>query len=101
MTVAMRQCSIAPIVLTTPHQSITCVTERAMAEDWLDELLTQRQAARLLKVGVSYLRASSCPKVLLPGNGPKAKPVVRYRVRDLLDWAEACTQRSHYVRRAG
>jgi hypothetical protein len=40
--------------------------------------LTQRQAARLLSVSVSYLRASSCPKHLLPGNGPCGRPLVRY-----------------------
>ena len=42
-------------------------------------MLTQREAAKLLQVSVAYLRASACPKYLLPGNGPRRKPLVRYR----------------------
>lgn len=52
-------------------------------------LVTQKEAAAYLGVSVSYLRASSCPKVLLPGTGPRGKPMVRYRVRDLDQWADA------------
>ena len=67
-----------------------------------DELLTQREAATLLRVSVSYLRASDCPKVLLPSGGPKQKPLVRYRRSDLDAWLEHWTRRaSHPVRRAG
>jgi len=55
----------------------------------LDRLVPQRDAAAHLGVSVSYLRASSCPKVLLPGNGPRGKPLVRYRLSDLDRWAEA------------
>ncbi len=51
--------------------------------------LTQKQAAAVLQVSVSYLRASSCPKVLLPGNGKRGKPLVRYRQLDLLAWANS------------
>jgi hypothetical protein len=51
-----------------------------------DEVLTQRQAARLLKVSVAYLRASSCPKHLLPGNGRCGKPLVRYLRSQVLEW---------------
>jgi hypothetical protein len=54
-----------------------------------DELLTQREAAALLKVCVAYLRASSCPKLLLPGSGPRGKPVLRYLRSDVLSWALA------------
>ena len=56
-------------------------------------MLTQREAADLLRVSVSYLRASSCPKHLLPGNGPRGRPIVRYLRDELLDWAtsRACT----------
>jgi hypothetical protein len=56
-------------------------------------MLTQREAAALLRVSVSYLRASSCPKHLLPGNGPRGRPIVRYLREELLDWAtsRACT----------
>jgi hypothetical protein len=49
--------------------------------------LTQREAAHLLRVSVSYLRASSCPKHLLPGNGPRGRPLVRYLRDELLAWA--------------
>lgn len=52
-------------------------------------LVPQRDAAAYLGVGVSYLRASSCPKVLLPGTGPRGKPLVRYRLADLDAWADA------------
>jgi hypothetical protein len=50
--------------------------------------LTQKEAAALLKVSVGYLRASDCPKVLLPGNGRSAKPLVRYRRDDVVAWSE-------------
>jgi hypothetical protein len=54
-----------------------------------DGLLTQKEAARLLAVGVSYLRASNCPKLLLPGTGDAGKPLVRYLRSDVLGWALA------------
>lgn len=54
-----------------------------------DELLTQREAAGVLRVSVAYLRASSCPKLLLPGSGPRGKPLVRYLRSDVLSWALA------------
>lgn len=57
-----------------------------------DELLKQREAAGMLKVSVSYLRASDCPKVLLPSRGKRK--LVRYRRSDLLAWAEKWTARS-------
>src|SRR5262245_43520752 len=53
------------------------------------EMLTQREAAALLRVSPSYIRNSDCPKILLPGNGRRAKPVVRYRRNDILAWAES------------
>ena len=49
--------------------------------------LTQKAAARLLGVSVSFLRASSCPKALLPGNGPKGRFLLRYDRAALLAWA--------------
>ena len=55
----------------------------------LDRFIPQREAAAYLGVSVSYLRASTCPKVLLPGTGPRGKPLVRYRLADLDRWAEA------------
>ena len=54
-----------------------------------DELLTQREAAALLRVSVAYVRASTCPKLLLPGSGPCGKPLVRYVRSDVLSWAMA------------
>lgn len=51
------------------------------------EGLTQRAAARLLGVSVSFLRASSCPRVEVPGNGPKKQPLIRYFREDVLAWA--------------
>ena len=53
----------------------------------LPEVLTQREAAKLLQVSVAYLPASACPKYLLPGNGPRCKPLVRYRRADVLAWS--------------
>ena len=48
-------------------------------------ILTQKEAANLLRVSVSFLRASGCPKHLLPGNGLRGKPLVRYlRTRGVL-----------------
>lgn len=49
--------------------------------------LSQRAAARLLGVSVSYLRASSAPRLLLPGNGPQGRPLLRYDRSMLLAWA--------------
>jgi hypothetical protein len=31
--------------------------------------------------------ASSAPKRLLPGNGPRGRPLVRYLIQELLAWA--------------
>jgi hypothetical protein len=56
------------------------------AGERLPHELTQREAARLLRVSPSYLRASSCPKHLLPGNGPRGRPLVRYLRDELLAW---------------
>ncbi len=50
--------------------------------------LTQKRAATLLGVSVGWLRHSNCPKVLLPGNGPKGKPMLRYFRDDVLAWAK-------------
>jgi hypothetical protein len=50
-------------------------------------LWSQKRAVRSMEVSVSYLRASDCPKVLLPGNGPGKKPLVRYDPREVLKWA--------------
>ena len=63
----------------------TARTTALPAEEWL----TQKEAAAWLKVSPSYLRASGCPKVLLPGHGPHGKPLVRYLRQDVTRWAMA------------
>jgi hypothetical protein len=59
------------------------------AAEALPSELTQKEAARVLRVSVSYLRASSCPKHLLPGNGPHGRPLVRYLRDEVLAWSMA------------
>jgi hypothetical protein len=63
--------------------------EGRTAGDDVPTELTQREAARVLRVSVSFLRASSCPKHLLPGNGPRGRPLVRYLRSEVLAWATA------------
>ena len=57
-------------------------------------LVSQKEAAVFLHVSQSYLRASSCPKVLLPGNGQKDRPLVRYRLSEVATWAEQWARRA-------
>lgn len=56
-------------------------------------LLRQREAAQMLGVSVTYLRASDCPKVLLPGQGPKGRDSVRYDPEDLKAWRDQWSTR--------
>lgn len=58
-----------------------------------DRLLRQREAAELIGVSVSYLRASSCPKRLLPSAGRGRKPLVRYVRAEVLAWVAANSRR--------
>ena len=51
-------------------------------------LWTQLEAAFYLGVSPRYLRASDCPKLLLPGTGPKGKKLVRYDPADVKAWAD-------------
>jgi hypothetical protein len=53
----------------------------------LAECLTQKAAARLLGVSTGWLRASSAPRLQLPGNGPAGQPLLRYSRSALLEWA--------------
>lgn len=55
---------------------------------WGERLWTQHEAATYLGVSERYLRASDCPKLLLPGTGPKRKPLVRYAPVDVRAWAD-------------
>jgi hypothetical protein len=50
-------------------------------------LWTQPEAAAYLNVSVAYLRASSCPKVLLPAVRGR-KPLVRYSPEDVRSWID-------------
>lgn len=52
-----------------------------------DGYWTQRQAAAVLGVSPRYLRASSCPKLLLPGTGTAGRPLVRYAPDAVHAWA--------------
>ena len=68
----------------------------------IEPLVSQREAAAFLGASQSYIRASSCPKVLLPGNGPKARALVRYRLSEVAAWSEQWSQRATVPqRRAG
>lgn len=53
-------------------------------------LWTQSQAAAYLAVSTRYLRDSSCPKHLLPGNGKGQKEsVLRYKPEAVMKWVDA------------
>lgn len=50
------------------------------------KLWTQEQAAAYLNVSTRYLRDSSCPKVLLPGNGRQREYLLRYKPEQVIQW---------------
>lgn len=52
----------------------------------INRLWTQREAAAYLQASERYLRASSCPKKLLPGTGVRGKPLVRYDPAEVQGW---------------
>lgn len=52
-------------------------------------LWCQQEAAMFLGVTTRYLRDSSCPKMLLPGNGPKGQPLVRYDPTEVRAWVRS------------
>ncbi len=52
----------------------------------IDRLWTQREAAYFLGVSTRYLRESDCPRTLLPGNGPRGQPMVRYDPQHIRAW---------------
>ena len=54
-----------------------------------DRLWTQKDAADFCHVSPRYLRASSCPKLLLPSTGRAGKPLVRYNSTAVREWAAA------------
>ena len=51
-------------------------------------LMRRKEAAQYLAVSLNWLRNSDCPKVLLPGQGPKGQSVVRYDPDDMDAWRE-------------
>ena len=51
----------------------------------MNEFLTPKEAAQMLRVSAGYLRNSDCPKVLLPTQGKRA--IVRYSRADIEAWA--------------
>lgn len=52
----------------------------------IGELWTQKEAAAAIKVSVSYLRASTCPKTFLPSLKPNGRPLVRYVPSEVEAW---------------
>ncbi len=61
---------------------------------------TQRQAAVYLNVSARYLRDSDCPKIQLPGNGPKRQSIIRYKPAEVIAWAESWGTVPHRPRAA-
>jgi hypothetical protein len=51
-------------------------------------LWTQKEAAEFLGVSPRYVRDSTIPKVLLTGNGPARRPLVRYDPRAVERWCK-------------
>jgi hypothetical protein len=61
----------------SPEQSAASMT---------GHLWTQKEAAAAIKVSVSYLRASTCPKMFLPSLKPNGRPMVRYVPAEVEAW---------------
>ena len=67
------------------------LTETPVAETLASAagLWTQSQAAEYLGVSCRYLRSTGCPRVELPGNGRKGRPVLRYKPSTVEAWAQS------------
>jgi hypothetical protein len=52
-------------------------------------LWTQQECADALKVSVSYLRDSTCPKIYLPSTTPNGRAMLRYVPEQVWAWIEA------------
>jgi hypothetical protein len=63
-------------------------------DDARAECLNQKAAARLLGVSTGWLRASTAPRLQLPGNGPAGQPLLRYSRTALLAWAGVTCSRT-------
>lgn len=55
--------------------------------------ILQKEAAKLLRVSVSYLRKSDCPKTPLPPARGK-RPLIRYLRTEVLAWAATHRRRA-------
>lgn len=51
------------------------------------QLWTQAEAAQYLRVSTRWLRDSSVPTILLPGNGPRGRRTLRYDAQSVVAWA--------------
>lgn len=72
-----------------------------LAELSRNRLWNQSQAAEFLAVTPRYLRDCSCPRILLPGNGPSGRPVLRYDPDEVRAWARAWRTGESLKRRRG
>ena len=52
-------------------------------------LWTQKEAAAYLVMSTRWLRDSNVPKILIPGNGSKGKPAIRYEKGAIDEWLDA------------
>lgn len=59
-------------------------------------LMTPREAARMLRVSAGFLRTSSCPKVLMRGNGRTPKALVRYQHAEVVKWIAAQSVKANH-----
>jgi hypothetical protein len=62
----------------------------------MTRLWTQVEAAEFLGMSPRWLRDSNAPKILLPGNGPRGRPTVRYDAYSLMEWAQAHSTTRRY-----
>lgn len=53
-----------------------------------EPLWTIEQAATYLGVSARYLRDTDCPRLRLPGHGPKGQPIIRFLAAAVRAWAE-------------
>jgi hypothetical protein len=74
-------------IRTTPSVRGPSVTNDSNETHSAGRLWTQAEAAAYLNVSPRYLRASACPKMLLPGTGRAGKPLVRYDPAAVHAWA--------------
>jgi hypothetical protein len=83
-----RRATTRPATTTKRPALVNAVTPIVVYALW-----TQEQAAFYAAVSPRYLRESCCPKVLLPGNGPKGEPLVRYKPEDVMRWVDSWSTR--------